>query len=151
MTLVARCNRTSFHDYHHNASKSVDHPITVNRKSTITIDMTDGNQSLVPWHHSINCNTNSCRTSVFPDGRHVAYPAIFTTTTIQPIFIPLTRNLPSNTTTKPQNPKHTNAGDELTHYRANKLNFVVESADARILHIGTMYSTRDHVQPWVQL
>lgn len=51
---------------------------------------------MVPRHHSIIRTT--CRPPVFPNGRHVAYPAIRLATTVQPIFIPLPRRVPSTQT-----------------------------------------------------
>ncbi|CAH1444658.1 unnamed protein product [Lactuca virosa] len=77
-----------------------------------------GKHHLVPCYHSTDYATAVHRSSVFPDGQHVAHPVIRTTTNVQPILIPLPRRVPpNNAVAKSQQSRHTSARDGLTYYR----------------------------------
>ncbi|CAH1452023.1 unnamed protein product [Lactuca virosa] len=73
MATATRRNGTPGHNTHHSTSKSVEQPITTNRKSTSDTITIGGYQHLVPRYHSTR-TTLIHRSSVFPDGQHVAHP-----------------------------------------------------------------------------
>ncbi|CAH1420806.1 unnamed protein product [Lactuca virosa] len=148
MATVARRNGTPIHDSHCSASKSADQPITTNINLTYATTMTGGDQHLVPRYHSTHYTTAVHRSSVFPDGQHVAHPAVRSATSVQPILIPLPRCVsPNNLVAKSQQSSHTSARNELTYYGANKFKFTTEPTDAYIFHIGTIHTTKTTLNP----